>query len=43
MSDKLLTKNFNFIGFGVLNVTMVGSGAGSILVCNPLSLSLNFS
>ncbi len=27
MSDKLLTKNFNFIGFGVLNVTMVGSGA----------------
>ena len=27
MSNKLLTKNFNFIGFGVLNVTMVGSGA----------------
>lgn len=27
MSDKLLTKNFNFIGFGVLNVTMIGSGA----------------
>jgi len=27
MAGKLLTKNFNFIGFGVLNVTMIGSGA----------------
>lgn len=27
MAGKLLAKNFNFIGFGVLNVSMIGSGA----------------